>query len=62
MAAEALDPQVVTDEVEDALIGRYYAVEGPIVGRYLLVEDAHEFGEPDDSVQTVRDRLAEVKA
>lgn len=39
MAREALDVSVVVDVIKDRLIGRYYHVEGPVVGRYVLVEE-----------------------
>lgn len=39
MAREALDVSVVVDVIKDRLIGRYYHVEGPVVGQYVLVEE-----------------------
>lgn len=44
MAMDALDTSVAADEVRDATPGRYYCVEGPVMGRYLLVT-AFEQGE-----------------
>jgi replication factor A1 len=44
MAMDALDTSVVEDALIDALVGRYYSVEGPIVGRYLLVNEAEQLG------------------
>ncbi|MHC1632089.1 MAG: replication protein A [Methanotrichaceae archaeon] len=38
MAIEALDNEVVKGLIEEKLLGRYYAVEGPSVGRYILAE------------------------
>jgi replication factor A1 len=39
MAMDALDTTVVADEMREALLGRYYRVSGPIMGRYLLVDE-----------------------
>ena len=39
MAMDALDTSVVLDEMSGELLGRYYQVEGPEIGRYLLVEE-----------------------
>jgi len=38
MAMEALDHEVVKGVIEERLLGRYYAVSGPTVDRYILVE------------------------
>lgn len=38
MAMEALDHEVVRGMIEERLLGRYYAVSGPTVDRYILVE------------------------
>jgi replication factor A1 len=43
-AMDALDTSVVENDLIDALVGRYYHVQGPIVGRYLLVNEAEQFG------------------
>jgi replication factor A1 len=43
-AMDALDTSVVEDALIDALVGRYYQVEGSIVGRYLLVNEAEQHG------------------
>jgi replication factor A1 len=37
MAMDALDTSVVTDEIQDRTLGRYYRVEGLMMGQYLLV-------------------------
>jgi len=39
MAEEALDPSKVVDVITEQLMGRYYRVKGPKVGRYILVEE-----------------------
>lgn len=41
LAMDALDTSVVADSIADTVRGRYYRVEGPVVGEFLLVDD-HE--------------------
>jgi ssDNA-binding replication factor A large subunit len=48
MAQDALDTSVVADEMEATILGRYYRVTGPIMGRYLLANEIKELGEPAD--------------
>jgi ssDNA-binding replication factor A large subunit len=48
MAQDALDTSVVADEMEATILGRYYRVTGPIMGRYLLANEIEELGEPAD--------------
>ncbi|MCK9407115.1 replication protein A [Methanothrix sp.] len=42
MAMEALDHEVVRSLIESKLVGRYFAIAGPRVDRYLLVETINE--------------------
>jgi replication factor A1 len=42
MASETLDFTVVADRLKQMLIGRRFTVEGPLLGRYLLVEEVEE--------------------
>ncbi|MFW6153543.1 MAG: replication factor A [Halobacteriota archaeon] len=51
MAKDALDTTVVADEIADRVLGRYYRIEGPTVGRYVLVETVERLGEPEDTEQ-----------
>ncbi len=39
LAAESLDPSIITSKIKEMLLGRYYSVRGPRVGRYILVEE-----------------------
>ena len=48
LAMDALDTSVVTDEVYDATLGRYYRLTGPVMGRYLLVDEFEEIADPHD--------------
>ena len=41
-AQDALDRSVVTDELKEMLVGRYYRVTGPELGRYLLANEIEE--------------------
>jgi len=38
MAEETLDPSKVADAITEQLMGRYFKIKGPRVGRYILVE------------------------
>jgi len=51
MAMDALDTSVVADEIRDVTLGRYYRVEGPELGRYLLVNEFEQIGEMHDPEQ-----------
>lgn len=54
-AQQALDTTVVAQNIEEQIVGRYYAVEGPIVGRYLLANEFQSLPDPDMS--DIRERL-----
>ncbi|MFP4632732.1 MAG: replication factor A [Halobacteriales archaeon] len=45
---DALDTSVVTDDIEGKLLGRYYHVVGPRIGRYVLVDEMTEVSGADD--------------
>jgi replication factor A1 len=45
-AKDALDTAVVGDEMREEILGRYYRVRGPTLGRYLLVDAFEELGGP----------------
>lgn len=38
-AMDALDTSVVTDDIRELVLGNYYQLKGPILGRYLLVNE-----------------------
>ena len=48
MAQDALDTTVVADEMEETVLGRYYSVTGPVMGRYLLANEVEALTEPID--------------
>jgi replication factor A1 len=40
MAMDAVDPEVVLDEIKRAMLGKYFTVRGPVLnGRYLFVKE-----------------------
>lgn len=51
MAMDALDTAVVADEIRDATLGRYYRLAGPVMGRYLLVNEVERTDGPADPEQ-----------
>jgi replication factor A1 len=62
MAADTLDFTVVSDHFTDLLIGRRFTVEGPLLGRYLLVDEVSETPErafSDGYQEAVVELLAE---
>ncbi len=52
MAKDALDTTVVADEMRETVLGRYYRVAGPTMGRYLLANEVESVtgGADPDSV------------
>ncbi|MFB6280726.1 MAG: replication factor A, partial [Haloferacaceae archaeon] len=48
MAMDALDTTVVADEMRGRILGQYYRVRGPRLGRYLLVDEFEELTGPAD--------------
>ncbi|NYT00174.1 MAG: replication factor A [Methanocellales archaeon] len=60
MAAEALDQSLVLDAFRERLIGRYFSIKGPRVGRYILVEDVKS--SPKISDQDVTELIKEAEA
>ena len=49
MAMDALDTSVVADEMRDQILGHYYRVSGPVMGRYLLVDEMEQIEEHTDN-------------
>jgi ssDNA-binding replication factor A large subunit len=48
MAMDALDTSVVTDEMHEKVLGRYYEIAGPTFGRYVLADEVEQQTEPAD--------------
>jgi len=59
MAMDALDTSIVTDTIAEDILGRYYRVSGPIMGRYLLANEFQQLGQVDDP-NTVLDRARSI--
>jgi len=51
MAMDALDTSVVADEIREVTLGHYYRVQGPELGRYLLVNEFEQLAEMYDPEQ-----------
>ncbi|QZA89483.1 replication factor A [Salinarchaeum sp. IM2453] len=47
MAMDALDTTVVVEEISQKILGRYYRVSGPVIGRYLLADNLEALGKPE---------------
>lgn len=47
-AMDALDTTVVADEIRADIVGQYYRVRGPTLGRYVLADDVEHLNEPAD--------------
>jgi replication factor A1 len=49
MAMDALDTEVVVEKMRETVLGRYYRVSGPTLGRYVLANDIERLGAPTDA-------------
>ena len=49
MAMDALDTEVVVEEMRETVLGRYYRVSGPTLGRYVLANDIERLDAPTDA-------------
>jgi replication factor A1 len=49
MAMDALDTEVVVEEMRGLVLGRYYRVSGPTLGRYVLANDIERLGGPTET-------------
>jgi ssDNA-binding replication factor A large subunit len=56
MAMDALDTSVVAEEMNERLLGRYYRVTGPSLGRYVLADEVTEPGQPDHEAVLIKAR------
>jgi len=56
MAMDALDTSVVADEMESTVLGRYYRVRGPELGRYVLADEFERLGPVDTETALVEAR------
>jgi len=49
LAKDALDTTVVADEIRADIVGRYYSVTGPTLGRYVLADEFARLDGPADA-------------
>ncbi|MFC6796354.1 MULTISPECIES: replication factor A [unclassified Haladaptatus] len=49
MAMDALDTTIVADEMREKVLGRYYRISGPTLGRYVLANSFEELTGPVDA-------------
>lgn len=57
MAMDALDTSIVADEISESTLGRYYRLTGPVMGRYLLVNEVEQVDTvPDPTEILIRAR------
>ena len=49
MAMDALDTEVVVEEMRGLVLGRYYRVAGPTLGRYVLADEIERLGAPTET-------------
>lgn len=56
-AKQALDTTVVDRDLREKLLGRYYKVEGPVAGRYLLVQEFEEVTESERDPTELMSRI-----
>ncbi|WP_276257567.1 replication factor A [Haloglomus litoreum] len=53
MAKDALDTEVVVEEMREGVLGRYYRVRGPTFGRYVLADETERLDGPVDAEATL---------
>jgi len=52
-AMDALDTSVVADDIRDEILGKYYRIEGPTLGRYVLANEFEQLGARTDSEEVL---------
>ena len=52
-AMDALDTTVVADDISEDVLGKYYRVSGPELGRYVLVDEYEKLGARMDSEEVL---------
>ena len=53
MAKDALDTEVVVEEMREGVLGRYYRVRGPTFRRYVLADETERLDDPVDAEATL---------
>ena len=52
-AMDALDTTVVADDISEKVLGQYYRISGPELGRYVLVDEFERLGARTDSEEVL---------
>ena len=52
-AMDALDTSVVGDDIRDEILGKYYRIEGPTLGRYVLANEFEQLGARTDAEEVL---------
>jgi replication factor A1 len=52
-AMDALDTTVVADDIGEKVLGRYYRISGPELGRYVLADEFEQLGARTDSEEVL---------
>jgi len=52
-AMDALDTTVVADGIREDIVGRYFRVSGPTLGRYVLANEFEQLSSPTDTEATL---------
>ena len=52
-AMDALDTSVVGDDIRDEILGKYYRIEGPTLGRYVLANEFEQLGARSDAEEVL---------
>ncbi|EMA55797.1 hypothetical protein [Halococcus thailandensis] len=52
-AMDALDTTVVADDISDDVLGQYYRISGPELGRYVLADEFEQLGARTDSEEVL---------
>jgi replication factor A1 len=53
LAMDALDTTVVADDIRADTLGHYYHIEGPVLGRYVLVDEFERLGARRDAEEVL---------
>ena len=52
-AMDALDTTVVADDIRDEVLGQYYRIAGPVLGRYVLADEFERLGARTDAEEVL---------
>jgi len=52
-AMDALDTSVVADDIRDEILGNYYRISGPVLGRYVLADEFEQLGARTDAEEVL---------